>query len=214
MDGSVAERAVKRGLPSANGSSVAIIADRPLAAEALMLMLRSLGSNASIFGSGREAERARCFLLTAHTVDAAGRLVDGFRLVENRTPIVLLAGDSGRGWDVLARQVRARTWLPPDATPGELANALAIDVQSTPTAHVTVGDTLGALTRRERAVVLALTEGATATANEVANSLAISAHTVRTHLANAMRKLGVSSRTEAVSAVRRARTPAKKAMAR
>ena len=217
MDGDpVAERgesAVKRDLPGANGSSIAIISDRPLATEALVLLLRSLGSNAGIFGREREGERARCLLLSAHTVDAAGRLVDGFGLVENSTPVVLLAGDTGMVGTCSPGRYAPTAWLPPDATPSDLGNAPAIDLQSTPTGRLTTADSLCALTRHKHAVLLALAEGATP--SEIACSLAISTHTVRTHLANAMRKLGVSSRTEAVAAVfRAARTPAPKAMAR
>lgn len=58
-----------------------------------------------------------------------------------------------------------------------------------------------ALTPTERRVVDLLAEGPTN--REIAERLFISSRTVETHLANAFRKLGVSSRTELAAAIAR-----------
>jgi RNA polymerase sigma factor (sigma-70 family) len=59
--------------------------------------------------------------------------------------------------------------------------------------------TADALTAREREVIALVAEGRTN--GEIGRRLGISAETVRKHLENADEKLGVHTRTEAVSAV-------------
>jgi DNA-binding NarL/FixJ family response regulator len=66
----------------------------------------------------------------------------------------------------------------------------------------TDGPALTVLTPRERQVLEAMADGATAA--EVAESLGISPNTVRSHMQNLLRKLGVRSRLEAVALLLRA----------
>ena len=61
-----------------------------------------------------------------------------------------------------------------------------------------VGEPVGRLTPREREVLGLLAEAATSAG--IAERLALSPHTVRTHINNVMHKLGVHSRSEAVAA--------------
>lgn len=82
--------------------------------------------------------------------------------------------------DSLARLARGESWVP---DPGEA-----------------VTDPLGGLTGRELDVVRLLGEGAT---NEsISRTLGISYHTVRTHVAHVLAKLGVSHRYAVVAMVR------------
>jgi DNA-binding CsgD family transcriptional regulator len=68
------------------------------------------------------------------------------------------------------------------------------------------------LTPREWEVLDLLSEGK-GTA-EIADQLVVSLETVRSHIKNTMRKLGVSSRKEAVALAERLRDPASRSAAR
>jgi DNA-binding NarL/FixJ family response regulator len=91
---------------------------------------------------------------------------------------------------VAIRAVHAGSaWLSVASLRALLADSPAIDCGAD-------GDA-GALTAREHAVLQLIAKGATQI--EVARELFISPHTVRTHLRNAIRKLGAHSRVEAVA---------------
>jgi len=62
------------------------------------------------------------------------------------------------------------------------------------------------LSRREREILGLLSDGFST--DEVAEKLSLSAHTVRTHVKNARRRLGVSSRAEALERLRAVDDPA------
>lgn len=74
-------------------------------------------------------------------------------------------------------------WLPQPMTEGEIDSLIAADKP--------------ALSRREREILELLSKGQST--DDVAATLSLSAHTVRTHVKNAMRKLDASTRAHAVA---------------
>jgi DNA-binding NarL/FixJ family response regulator len=134
--------------------------------------------------------------LVSGVSDASVVLSDGMH-VEPAVPVVALGMN--------ADEYAAR--LPRDASPEQIDAALRAVVAGL---HVTVpGDAGGGfgetrehdevplLTPRELDVLSAVSEGLTN--KEIARRLDISQHTVKFHLESLMRKLGVSSRAEAVA---------------
>jgi DNA-binding NarL/FixJ family response regulator len=96
---------------------------------------------------------------------------------------------------VLRAAAAGETWLPPAELGAVLRLLLADREQQRESDRL-----LAALTPREREVLSCLAEGAGR--SDVAERLQLSAHTVRTHLQNLMRKLGVHSTLEAVAVTR------------
>lgn len=74
-------------------------------------------------------------------------------------------------------------WLPTPLSDGEIDSLIAADKPS--------------LSRREREILELLSKGQST--DEVAETLSLSSHTVRTHVKNAMRKLDASTRAHAVA---------------
>ncbi len=127
--------------------------------------------------------------------------------------VIVLSEQAKASW--LSRALRAgvRAVLPPDVTPEQLLAALEAAAAGLVVVHpselaaflpATVGSSapaeelLDPLTPREREVLQMLSAGL---ANkEIASRLVISDHTVKFHVASILGKLGVSTRTEAVSA--------------
>jgi DNA-binding NarL/FixJ family response regulator len=79
----------------------------------------------------------------------------------------------------------------------EVARSLVVDQT------VAADPSLAALRTRERAILELYADGMTTA--EIAELLVLSEHTVRTHVKNALRRLGLHSREDAVDLVRRAR---------
>lgn len=113
------------------------------------------------------------------------------------------------GWDATPQDL-ARLFLMPTSITELLARAGSSGRCGNPNgngngAGSSPGErALGRLTDRELSVLDLIAEGRTAT--EAARVLGISRHTVRTHVANLLRKLGVHSRLEAVALTRDALT--------
>ncbi len=89
--------------------------------------------------------------------------------------------------DALIESIRTvasgRRWLPKPITDDEVSELVLADQPS--------------LSRREREILGLLSDGLST--DEVAEKLSLSAHTVRTHVKNAMRKLDASTRAHAVA---------------
>jgi DNA-binding CsgD family transcriptional regulator len=163
---------------------VAIVAADPRRRLALSRLMRDLGHE------------------VAHGIDGATVVLsDGVR-VEGDVPVVRLGGEG--------ESVRAQ--LPRDAAAGQIDAALrAVAVGLSVTvaearpaeargqgfAALTERDEPALLTPRETEVLRDVADGLTN--KEIATHLQISQHTVKFHLESLMRKLGVSSRAEAVS---------------
>jgi DNA-binding NarL/FixJ family response regulator len=97
--------------------------------------------------------------------------------------------------EVLRAAARGETWLPPKAT-GAVLRLLMREANT----EEEGGRLLATLTRREREVLAWLAQGNNR--RELAKHLHMSPNTVRTHLQNLMRKLGVHSALEAVTLTR------------
>jgi len=132
-------------------------------------------------------------------------LVDGALAV----PVVVLAGEAP---SLEALRSGARAVLPEDAPPQQIiaaiyAAAAGLAVvpanESAPLLpHASLEQATEPLTAREMDVIEMLAEGLSNKA--IAHRLSISEHTVKTHVTSILAKLGVTSRTEAVSqAIRR-----------
>jgi NarL family two-component system response regulator YdfI len=127
--------------------------------------------------------------------------------------VVVLSEQPKAAWFSKALRAGVRAVLPRDATPEQLHAALEAAASGLVVVHpseldtilpasvgsrVVVNELLEPLTPREREVLQMLAAGL---ANkEIAARLAISDHTVKFHVASILGKLGVSTRTEAVSA--------------
>jgi len=126
-----------------------------------------------------------------------------------REPAVVVVGDdTAEGWMQRALRAGARGVLPRGATGEQIADAVVADavglsVQPATSSPAAVRPTLNAtapaqpLTPREIEVLTMLAEGLANKA--IAGRLAISEHTVKTHVAAVFGKLGVSTRAEAVA---------------
>jgi len=128
-------------------------------------------------------------------------------------PVIVLSEQLRSAWLSKALRAGVRAVLPRDVAPQQLHAALEAAAAGLVVIHPSELDTvlpsavgslatpdelLEPLTRREREVLQMLAGGL---ANkEIAARLAISDHTVKFHVASILGKLGVSSRTEAVSA--------------
>ena len=127
-------------------------------------------------------------------------------------PVTVLSEQIKAAWVSDALRAGVRAVLPREVTPKQLLATLEAAAAGLVIVHpseldtvlpatvgssVPVGELLEPLTRREREVLQMLAAGL---ANkEIAARLAISDHTVKFHVASILGKLGVSTRTEAVS---------------
>ena len=109
--------------------------------------------------------------LLARAIDAGAM---GF-VVKDGSPDDLISG--------IQAVASGRRWLPTPMTEEEVDDAISVK--------------LPMLSRREREILGLLSKGLST--EEVADQLALSAHTVRTHVKNAMRKLEASTRAHAVA---------------
>jgi DNA-binding NarL/FixJ family response regulator len=131
------------------------------------------------------------------SIEAADVIVSE-EFVDAPIPVIVLSGDAS------ALRLGVRGVLSFDATPQEIEAAVhAVDAGLVVLAEPPIAEELvEPLTERELELLDLLAEGIS---NKlIAHRLSISEHTVKTHVASIFQKLGVSSRTEAVSqAIRR-----------
>jgi DNA-binding NarL/FixJ family response regulator len=125
-------------------------------------------------------------------------------LVDLPIPVILFANTADSSLVSLALRSGVRGVISFDATPDEIEAAVhAVDAGLVVLAEPPIAQELAEpLTERELELLDLLAEGIS---NKlIAHRLSISEHTVKTHVASIFAKLGVSSRTEAVSqAIRR-----------
>ena len=134
----------------------------------------------------------------------AADVVVSDEIVDLPIPVILLADTADSSLVSLALRSGVRGVLSFDATTQEIEAAIhAVDAGLVVLAEAPIGRELAEpLTERELELLDLLAEGIS---NKlIAHRLGISEHTVKTHIASIFAKLGVSSRTEAVSqAIRR-----------
>jgi DNA-binding NarL/FixJ family response regulator len=104
--------------------------------------------------------------------------------------VALKTGDAQELVDAIARVTSGRRY---------------VDPRLRSTAHASEHSALSELTDREREILRLVGEGVSTTA--IAQRLFLSPHTVRTHVRNSLRKLGVSTRAQAVLMLERAESP-------
>jgi DNA-binding NarL/FixJ family response regulator len=146
-------------------------------------------------------------LIVSETVDSPADVIitDAAEISRSGAPVIYLVRDGGEAAQAIARG--ARGVLPRTAPPRKLHAAihaaaegvLVIDEEIAeyvvPHARARV-DLIEPLTAREQQVAQLLAGGLTN--KEIAQRLEITEHTVKFHLNGILRKLGVSTRTEAV----------------
>jgi NarL family two-component system response regulator YdfI len=200
---------------------VFIVAASPLIRAGLQSMLADChvdvaGSAADLETiSGHLADLEPDVVLVEIAADAHEDLLNALEDAEiaREYPVIVLSEQPRASWLSKALRAGVRAVLSRDATPEQLRAALEAAAAGLIVVHPTELDTvlpatvgssaavdelLEPLTRREREVLQMLASGL---ANkEIATRLAISDHTVKFHVASILGKLGVSSRTEAVSA--------------
>lgn len=173
---------------------VVVASDNPLRRAALVMRLAVFGDLA--LNEANEVEDVRnADVVVADTIDAS----------RAAAPVLYLVRDGNEGVQALARG--ARGVMLRTATPRRLhtavravAEGLVIiddDVAERVMPHARARvDLIEPLTRREQQVAQLLAGGLTN--KEIAQRLGITEHTVKFHLNGILRKLGVSTRTEAV----------------
>ncbi len=157
-----------------------------------------------LFGAGHSLGRSHGFRWLHGSWLRAGGEIVGLVIVASRTDrrpgrdeVVLLeriATEVGAWAEAISRTARS------------LETASARFARSLQNGQVPASAPASALRPRERTVLELFADGLST--DEVADLLVLSAHTVRTHVRNALRRLGVHSRLEAVEIVRRERADA------
>jgi DNA-binding NarL/FixJ family response regulator len=128
---------------------------------------------------------------------------EAVHLGEVAAPAVVVLADDGARWLPALRRLRVRGWavVPRDAPAAELRAAVAAAAHGFAAVPAALTPRPAGepepLTSRERQVLELLGQGFSN--RRIARRLAISEHTAKFHVASVLAKLGVASRTEAVS---------------
>ena len=207
MTSTRAVRAVPHASPRAR---IAIVADSALAAARLEALLPKDVMGRVVIGSAAvvAAEHDSDVVVLAMSGAAATRALDTLASGGRRTPVIVLASPPHEAWTARGRRAGVRAVLRHDASAEELAAAIVATRAGLLTLHP---DAVGAaartttsersaatLTSRELEVLEMMAEGMSNRA--IAGQLKISRHTVKFHVASLLTRLGVATRTEAVTA--------------
>lgn len=182
--------------PSSEPLRVAVASDNPLKRASLMMRLSSFGDLAVVEADSTE---------DAHRLRADVILADSADVEKSGAPVVQLVTDNAAASAALSRGARAV--LLQNASLRRIHTALwavaeGLFILDDDVAEDVVPNLRGRveliepLTPRELEVAQLLAQGLTN--KEIAQRLAITLHTVKFHLNGILRKLGVSTRTEAV----------------
>jgi two-component system, NarL family, response regulator YdfI len=194
---------------------IVLAADSPLAAARIEALLRQeRGAHVVIAGPGQVAtvatEHAPCIVVLALSPPALTRALERLAGAPRMPPVIVLTAAPHEAWTARARRGGVRAVLRHDAGADELAAAIAATQAGLLAIHpdalhgapmpttVSSAAAAAALTAREIEVLEMMAEGLSNRA--IARQLKISSHTVKFHVASLLGKLGVRSRTEAVTA--------------
>ena len=199
---------MKHGLPR-----VVVAADSEALAARLETALRDIAHVRVLVGRSRMLpgvieEHDPAAVVLASTAAGAASALHGLAGALRMPPVVLLVDDPRAAWTGAARRAGVRSVLRRDATAEELTAALTAATAGLITLHPDVfaagvranaagADEDRALTPRERELLEMLAEGLSN--RTIARRLGISTNTVKFHVASILAKLGVGSRTEAVT---------------
>jgi len=190
---------------------VLVAADSEVTAARIEAMLRASPGLRVLTGTPRALGRLVDEHAPAAVVLASERALAILGTVAEATPlppVVLLVDDPRAAWTSAARRAGVRAVLPRHAAADEISAALTAALAGLLTLHP---ETLGGrdrtaalgtepertLTEREVEILAMLAEGLSN--RTIARWLAISAYTVKFHVASILDKLGAASRTEAVT---------------
>lgn len=195
--------------------AIVVAADSPLAAARIEALLRQQNiADVLIAGSGQIAtvatEHAPCIVILAMSPPGVTRALERLANAPRMPPVIVLASAPHAAWTARARRSGVRAVLRHGAGAEELAAAIAATHAGLLALHpdavlgastpVTASPSAApvTLTAREIEVLEMMAEGMSNRA--IARHLKISSHTVKFHVASLLGKLGVRSRTEAVTA--------------
>jgi two-component system nitrate/nitrite response regulator NarL len=202
-----------------NGIRVAVVDDHPLFVRGIELLLPDVSDGrATVVGSTGDASAAAglvrrtvpdLVLVDLHMPPPGGiRAIAAIRRTTPRVRIVAMSGDEDPGPAMEALRVGAEGFLPKTCDPADLLHPLVAILDGW---AVLPGELLGALLAPARGVRPAPAEldeaerqllqliAAGATTTEIAVQLHVSERTVKRLTATLLRKLRVSSRTEAAA---------------
>jgi DNA-binding NarL/FixJ family response regulator len=197
---------VKRVLPR-----VVVLADREALAARLEAALRDIAQVRVVIGRATALadvieEHDPTAVVLASTMASVAAALAAAAGVFRLPPVVLLVDEPRVAWTVAARQAGVRAVLGREASGEEVRAALGAATAGLIALHPDVfragirASDAGedrALTPRERELLEMLAEGLSN--RTIAHRLGISTNTVKFHVASILDKLGVGSRTEAVT---------------
>ncbi len=192
---------------------VLVVADSDVRAAAIEAALRDHADVDVVVGQPRAlghliGERDPTVVVLVSTAMRAETLLATIAGVLGAPPVILLVDDPRVAWTAAARRAGGRAVLGRDAPAEQLVAAIGASTVGLITVHPDVfrgsahaarldaGDER-ALTGREREILEMMAEGLSNRA--IAQRLGISKYTVKFHVASILGKLGVGSRTEAVT---------------
>ena len=198
--------------------TILIADDHPICVQALTIAARALPKHIDVETAAgiseiREALVAKKFdviLLDLSLNDSDG--LDTLMTVRNLAPSIPIGVVSGNDKDNVMRQalaLGARGFIPKTASLSEMTAALGVLLDGGawfpkdlygPTAEEQIGSPLTKLTRAQLRVLEETAKGQTNL--EVARALGITEPTVKTHMSAVFRTLGVSSRSQAILAIK------------
>jgi NarL family two-component system response regulator YdfI len=196
-------------------ATVLVIADEALVAARIEAMLRGDSRWRVAVGRASDpaasiAHHAPAAVILALASDRATRILDRLEEPPPLPPLVLLTGDVRAAWTPRARRTRLRAVLGAQATADEVKAALvaalaglivlhpdALGSSAAPARGATAAPRGISLTGREIEILELMAEGLGN--RRIAARLGISRHTVKFHVTSILDKLGVTSRTEAVT---------------
>ena len=201
----------RRGARERSQGPIVVVADSALAAARVEALVRDAVSARVVIANLATvaAEDDGGIVILAMSPDAVLRALDALSAARRGPSVIVLASEPREVWTAHARRAGVAAVLGQDASAEELAAAITATraglialhpdaVEARPRAAAQARGAPATLTSRELDVLEMMAEGMSNRA--IAARLKISRYTVKFHVASLLGKLGVGSRTEAVTA--------------